>query len=122
MSQFKLSEQDKIIYSLSDSDGLYSMDIDGKNRQNIIANFKKSNSDNWTVQGSNLYYLKSDDESGIWRYNLVTHEDSLVTPHIPSAIGYTFSVNPQQTHLVFGQTDNTQANIYFSKISYPTSQ
>ena len=120
VSRAKTTHFGRLIYSLDNKDGLYSMDFDGQNKQTLMADFNRRLDGHWVVQGDFLYYPKSSktpDEHGIWRRHLITHKEQRVTAELPSAIGLTLSVNADHSQLIFSQTDNRQADIYLADMA-----
>ncbi len=118
VSRIQLTETGKIIYSLADKAGLYAMDMQGDNKQIILADFSHHLDGDWTVQGNALYYPKVGEEQGedrgVWQRDLITGNEIKVTSQLPSAIGLTISVSPDHGQLVFSQTDSRLADIYLS--------
>ncbi|TQV87646.1 winged helix-turn-helix domain-containing protein [Aliikangiella coralliicola] len=115
--RIQITNSGTLIYSIPNKDGLYSVDLAGQNRQTILPGFNHSLDDHWTVQGNYLYYPKIEGQRAIWRYDLTTGKEKIVTTELPSAIGLTMSVNPQQTKLVLSRTDSRQSDIYLSKLN-----
>ncbi len=105
-----------LIYSLVNQQGLYSIGLDGKGNRIILNDFKHSLDDHWTVQGHYLYFPRLDNKKGIWRIDLTNGKEEFMTPHLPSAIGLTMSVNPDHSRLLISRTDNRQIDIYLTRI------
>jgi len=116
VGRIQVTNFDTIIYSLSNKDGLYSMDFNGQENKTILATFKHSLDGYWTVQDSYLYYPKFDDDKGIWRKDLLTDKEEKVTTELPSAIGVVISVKPDHSQLVLSLTDQVEADLYLSDL------
>jgi len=114
VARVQVTNTDKLIYSLSTEDGLYSMNFNGQDRKTILKNFNHKLDENWTVQGNFLYYPKLTDKKGIWRKNLSTGEEEFVTKELPSAIGLTITINPEHSKMVFSRTDNRVSDVYLA--------
>ena len=116
VSRVQVTNFGALVYSLSDRDGLYTVDFKGEKKEIVLENFKQNFDDHWMVQGSYLYYPKLNEEKGIWRRDLMTGSEERVTSELPSAIGLTLSVNPEHSQLVFSRTDSRQSDIYVSDL------
>jgi len=106
-----------IIYSVTDQNGLYSIDYNGTNNKILLPNFYYNHDNNWTVRGNYLYFPRLNEQKGIWRYHLLTAEESFVTPHLPSTIGLTMNVSHDHSQLLISRTESRQSNIYLAKIA-----
>jgi Tol biopolymer transport system component/DNA-binding winged helix-turn-helix (wHTH) protein len=116
IKRIQTTRANKIIYSLENENGLYSMDFNGNNNQVLVDNFESRLDGHWTVQGDYLYYAKLGPDKGIWRRHISQGEAIKVTSVLPTATGSTLAVNPEHTHLIYTQTDSRQADIYLSEI------
>jgi Tol biopolymer transport system component/DNA-binding winged helix-turn-helix (wHTH) protein len=117
VERLHVTQNNTIIYSLPNKNGLYLMDLEGQNNQLLVKDFDTQLDGHWTIQGSFLYYPKLDPEKGIWRRHMDTGEEQKVTDMLPTAIGLTLSVNPNHTQLIYSQTDDRQADVYLADIS-----
>lgn len=125
ISRFHISSTGRIVYSLPNDKGLYTMDLDGNNKQVLLADFARRFDAHWTVKDHFLYYpvrnLSSStggepSENGIWRLNLNTGYKQQVTKLLPSAIGLTISVDPTHSEILMSRTDSRQADIYMANV------
>ena len=125
VARIQVTNFNRIIYSLTDEDGLYSMDFYGQNKRTILEGFSHKLDEHWAVQGAYLYYPKLDVKSsetspetrGIWKRNLHSGEEEMVTKELPSAIGLTLNVNPAHSQLVISRTDSRVSDIYLAEIT-----
>jgi Tol biopolymer transport system component/DNA-binding winged helix-turn-helix (wHTH) protein len=104
-----------LVYSLPSKSGIFSMDLDGGNKQVVKSDYDSQLSGHWTVQGDHLYYPRVKQDIGIWKLNLKTGNEIKVSNIVPTAIGYTLNVSPDHQQLIYVQTDNRQADIYLTK-------
>lgn len=125
VSRFNISSTGRIVYSLPNDEGLYTMDLDGNNKQVLLADFARRFDAHWTVKDHFLYYpvrnLSSStgeepSQNGIWRLDLNTGKKQQVTKMLPSAIGLTISVDPTHSEILISRTDSRQADIYMAKV------
>jgi Tol biopolymer transport system component/DNA-binding winged helix-turn-helix (wHTH) protein len=105
-----------LVYSQPNKLGLYSIDFDGNNNKVVLADFDPTLNSHWSIQGNYLYYPKTAQDKGIWRYHLLTGEETKVANVLPTAIGYTLSVSPDHSKIIYSQTDSRKADIYFGKL------
>jgi Tol biopolymer transport system component/DNA-binding winged helix-turn-helix (wHTH) protein len=117
ITRVEVSPQGLIVFTLNGTDGIYSMDINGDNRQTLIKEFSPSLDGYWTLKGHYLYFPKVRESRGIWRRNLISGEEQLVTEVLPSTVGLSISVNSTHSQLVFSQTDSIHADIYMADLS-----
>ncbi len=117
MRRFELSESDDIVYSHRFENGLYLLTEDGESHEVIIPEFDRTYDGFWTVQGQYVYYPERSEQSGIWRYNLITKQKEFVTEHIPSTIGLSISVNHSHSKMLLSRTDKREADIYLGKLN-----
>lgn len=111
-----VTQNNKIIYSLPNKNGLYLMDLDGQNHQLLAKDFNAQLDGHWAVQGDYLYYPKLEPNKGIWRRHIETGEEQKVTDILPTAIGLTLSVSPNHSQLIYSQTDGRQADVYLADV------
>lgn len=116
VERLQVTQNNKIIYSQPNKNGLYLMDIDGQNNQLLVKDFDAQLDGHWTVQGEYLYYPKNQPNKGIWRRHIQTAKEHQVTDILPTAIGSTLAVSPNHTKLVYSQTDGRQADVYLADI------
>ena len=117
VERLQITHSNAILYSLPHRNGLYSMDLDGHNKQLLIEAFASSLNGHWTVQGDYLYYPKLDPDKGIWRRHLGSGDEVKVADILPSAIGLTLAVSPNHQQLIYSQTDGRQASVYLTEIT-----
>ncbi|NQY64940.1 MAG: hypothetical protein HRT38_14655 [Alteromonadaceae bacterium] len=91
------------------------------NKKTVLEDFSQKRDGDWTVQGAYLYYpklnVKSQENKGIWKRNLHTGEEEMVTKELPSAIGLTLNVNPAHSQLVLSRTDSRVSDIYLAEFT-----
>lgn len=126
VGRFKISSLNTIVFTLPNEDGIYTMDLEGKNKHTLLADFSRSFDNHWTVKDNFLYYPVSKisnskdsqqhSDNGIWQLNLNTLVSRQVTKILPSAIGLTISVDPTHSEILISRTDSRQADIYMGSI------
>ena len=116
ISKIQFSKSNKVLFSMTHSQGLYSMDLDGQNKQIVLSGVEHDFSDHWTVRDNELYYPRSNGEKGIWRKNLLTLKQQKITNELPTAIGETIAVSPNHKTILISKTDSKKADIYLTRI------
>ncbi|MFT4927910.1 MAG: Tol biopolymer transport system component/DNA-binding winged helix-turn-helix (wHTH) protein [Phenylobacterium sp.] len=117
VARVEVTTDDRLIYSLPDKDGLYSMDFAGENKTTVLADFSHRLDEHWAVRDNLLYYPKTaEQERGIWQRDLATGVEHRVSTQMPSAIGLTLSISPDHVQMVFSQTDSRKSDIYMAQL------
>ncbi len=116
VGNLQVSNENRIVFTLQNDDGIYSLDFNGENKKTIIGDFSYTLDEHWTARNSHLYYPRLGDKRGIWRRDLTTGKEEFVTKELPTAIGLTINVNHDQTKILMSRTDNREADIYIAKL------
>jgi hypothetical protein len=102
---------------LKDKNGLQMMSVSGKKTNIVLPNFSPNLYEHWTAHDGTIYYTKFKGDIGIWRYQVDSGEDTLVSKHLPSTIGNTLAISPDQNMLLICRTDNVDSDIFISTLN-----
>jgi len=106
-----------LVYSSKSKKGLQMMSTSGEKLASALPDFPLQFQEHWTAHDGNIYYPKLGDNRGIWRYNVSSTEDTLVTKHLPSTIGNTLAISPDQKMLLICRTDSVDSDIFISRLT-----
>jgi len=106
-----------LVYSSKNKNGLQLMSTSGEKLANVLPDLPLQFQEHWTARNGNIYYPKLGDTRGIWRYNVSSAKDTLVTKHLPSAIGNTLAISPDQKTLLICRTDSVDSDIFISRLT-----
>jgi Tol biopolymer transport system component len=109
---------DQIVFSKPEQDGLFIINIASKQVKHILPEFNIRMDEQWLVRDHYIYYAEYIDANnkGVWRYNLNTHNRVKLVNDIPSAIGLSLEVSPDHQQLLMVKTDSKLGNLYLSEI------
>jgi len=118
VNRMMLLNDDVLIYSLKDKNGLQMMSVSGKKTNIVLPDFPSNLYEHWTTRDGMIYYTKFKGDSGIWRYQVDSGEDTLISKHLPSTIGNTLAISPDQNMLLICRTDNVDSDIFISTLKH----
>lgn len=107
-----------LIYSSKNKNGLQMMSLSGEKLGSVLPDLPQNFHEHWTAYNGTIYYPKLEGKRGIWRYHVSSGEDTLVSKHLPSAIGNTLAISPDQNLLLICRTDNVDSDIFISTLTY----
>jgi Tol biopolymer transport system component/DNA-binding winged helix-turn-helix (wHTH) protein len=118
VNKMMLLNDNVLIYSSKNKNGLHMMSLSGEDLGIVLPNYTFNLYDHWTAYDGKIYYPKLEGRRGIWRYHVNSGEDIFVSKHLPSAIGNTLAISPDQSMLLICRTDNVDSDIFISTLTY----
>jgi len=118
VNQMKLLSDNVLIYSTKNKNGLQMMSLSGKKLGSVLPDLSLHLHEHWTAYDGIIYYPKLEGKRGIWRYNVNLAEDTFVSEHLPSAIGNTLAISPDQNMLLICRTDSVDSDVFISTLTY----
>jgi len=118
VNRMMLLNDDVLIYSLKNQNGLQMMSLSGEKASIVLPDFPTKLYEHWTAHDGTIYYTKFKGNKGIWRYQVDSGEDTLVTKHLPSTIGNTLAISPDKSMLLISQTDRVDSDIFISTLTH----
>jgi len=116
VNRIMLLNDEVLLYSLKDKNGLHMMSLSGEEKNSVLPHFPPNFYEHWTAHEGTIYYAKFRGNSGIWRYNVDSGDDTLVSKHLPSTIGNTLAISPDHNSLLICRTDNVDSDIFISTL------
>ncbi len=116
VSRFMVLSDGRLVYSKTDQDGLYLYDERTQQQRLLTAELQTTNLNAWTVVNQAVYYDREFRERGIWRLDVNSGEQTLVTPYRPYSVGTTLSVNQNETQVLITRTDRAESDILKTKL------
>jgi Tol biopolymer transport system component/DNA-binding winged helix-turn-helix (wHTH) protein len=107
-----------LIYSLKNRDGLQTMNFSGEKEDIFLPDFPANLYEHWTAINGTIYYPKLEEKPGIWRFQVNSGEDTLVSKHLPSTIGNTLAISPDQKTLLICRTDRVDSDIFITTLNF----
>jgi Tol biopolymer transport system component len=107
-----------LIYSLKNRDGLQTMTFSGEKEDIFLPDFPANLYEHWTAINGTIYYPKLEEKPGIWRFQVDSGEDTLVSKHLPSTIGNTLAISPDQKTLLICLTDRVDSDIFITTLNF----
>lgn len=105
-----------LIYSLKNSNGLQLMTLSGKKTHIVLPDLHSNLYEHWTAQDGIIYYPKFKGKAGIWRFQVDSEEDTLVSKHLPSTIGNSLAISPNHKTLLICRTDRVESDIFITSL------
>ncbi len=118
VNQMKLLSDNVLIYSSKNKDGLQKMSLSGKKLGRVLPDFSPRLNEHWTAYDGAIYYPKLEGKRGMWRYNVNSGEDTFVSEHLPTAIGNTLAISPDQNMLLICRTDSVDSDVFISILTH----
>ncbi|MCJ8294225.1 MAG: winged helix-turn-helix domain-containing protein [Colwellia sp.] len=118
VNRMMLLNDNVIVYSSKNKNGLQLMSLSGKKLGSVLPDLPLHFHEHWTAYDGTIYYPKLEGKRSIWRYNVNSTEDTFVTEHLPSAIGNTLAISPDQNMLLICRTDSVDSDIFISTLTY----
>jgi DNA-binding winged helix-turn-helix (wHTH) protein len=118
VNQMMLLNENVLIYSSKNRNGLQMMSLSGEKLASVLPDFSMNFHEHWTAHDGTIYYPKFKGKRGIWRYNVNSAEDTFVSEHLPSAIGNTLAISPDQSMLLICRTDSVDSDVFISTLTY----
>jgi Tol biopolymer transport system component/DNA-binding winged helix-turn-helix (wHTH) protein len=118
VNRMMLLKDNVLIYSLKNKSGLQTMTFSGDKGNIILPSFPNNLYEHWTARDGTIYYPRLKDKRGIWRYDVGSAEDTFVSKHLPSTIGNTLAISPDQKMLLICRTDRIDADIFITTLKY----
>jgi len=118
VNRMMLLNDDVLIYSLKNRNGLQMMSLSGEKTSLVLPDFPTNLFEHWTVHNGTIYYAKFKGDKGIWRYHIDSGENTLISKHLPSTIGNTLAISPDQNMLLICRTDNVDSDIFISTLTH----
>jgi Tol biopolymer transport system component/DNA-binding winged helix-turn-helix (wHTH) protein len=118
VNRMMLLNDDVLVYSLKDKSGLQTMSLSGENKNIVLPDYSPNLYEHWTAHDGTIYYTKFKGNRGIWRYHVDSGEDKLVSKHLPSTIGNSLAISPDQNLLLICRTDNVDSDIFISALTH----
>ncbi len=122
VNQIAVVANQQLIYSRPDSKGLYRLNLTNDASEVLVPDYPSSWSAHWTVRDNQLYFARFKSvealnyEPGVYRMDLATLEQQKVTDELPSAIGNTLDVHPNQHSILLAKTDSVLMNLYYADL------
>lgn len=92
--------------------GIRRLDLQSGATTVIVEELVPENWNAWTTSSTAVYYAH---ESGLWRQPFLDGEPELVSELVPSAIGLTMAVHPDESELVITRTDHVEIDIMLAR-------
>ncbi len=125
VNQVALTNNDKVVYSTPDSNGIFLMTDNGESI-NLAPDYKGSWSVHWVVRDNYLYFARFQQAAqsngeiakpGLYQIDLTSLEQNFVSAELPSAIGNTIDVDPLHQSILLVKTDSVEMNLYHAKLN-----
>lgn len=107
-----------LIYSLKNKGGLQTMTFSGEKEEIVLPDLAANLYQHWTAKNGTIYYPKLEGERGIWRFQVNSGEDTFVSKHLPSTIGNTLAISPDQKTLLICRTDRVDSDIFITTLNF----
>ena len=118
VNQIKLLSENVLIYSSKNKNGLQMISFSGTELGRVLPDLSQHFHEHWTARDGTIYYPKLVGKKGIWRYNVNSGEDTFVSEHLPTAIGNTLAISPDQNMLLICRTDSVDSDVFISTLTY----
>ncbi|MEW6990745.1 winged helix-turn-helix domain-containing protein [Colwelliaceae bacterium 6441] len=117
VNKIMLLSDNVLIYSSNNKNGLQVMSTSGEKLAHVLPHLSFKLHEHWTALDGVIYYPKLDGKSGVWRYHVDSTQETFVTEYLPSAIGNTLAISPDQGLLLICRTDSVDSDIFISHLT-----
>lgn len=123
VNQIAATADGSVIFSRPDVKGIFRLNLASKDVEILVADYHNSWSAHWSLVGNNLYFARFKQDKfngfgkGIYRMGLSTLAQQKITSELPSAIGNTLDVHPNQKSILVTKTDRVIMSLYYASLS-----
>ncbi len=122
ISRFMANNNQTLIMSKTNKDGLYLVDLDNMNQKILIGDFPSSALNHWTSSGSYVFYRdrQQKDPNNPYvtkRINTLTHEVSTVSSAYANSVGPSMSVDHTLNRLLLTKTDRAESDLFITDLN-----
>lgn len=117
VSRYVLLNENQLVYSKANKDGLYVYDINEAKETNVLPGYNKNAMNLWAAVNQSIYFDQSGVNSGLWRLDLITGEKELITKHRAFSVGTSLSVNTDENLILMTQTDRAESDVFKAQLN-----